>query len=53
VPFFIAEHGLNEITRLQRSNQLWVELTVPPRGAPRAVRIGVMRHGRIEPFALE
>jgi hypothetical protein len=52
VPFFIPEHAADP-TRLKPGEELWVELSVPPRGEPRAVRLGVKRGGSIDPLPMQ
>lgn len=36
--------------RLLQDGELWIEVSVPARGAPRALRLGRMREGKIEPL---
>lgn len=45
--FFVPEHT----TQLeQRKNpEIWAEVTIPPKGPPRPIRLGVKENGRIEP----
>jgi uncharacterized membrane-anchored protein len=40
--YFIAEHA--EDPSQQRGKDLWVEVTVPPEGAPRPIRIAARSH---------
>lgn len=49
VAFFLPEHA-RDPTLGRRPGELWVEATLPPRGAPRPVRLGILREGRIEPL---
>jgi hypothetical protein len=49
--FFISEHA-KDPTRLETGERLWVELSVPPRGAPRPLRLGVERNGALTPLEL-
>lgn len=53
VAFFIPEH-LPDPSRLQSGQELWVEVTVPPQGPPRPIRLG-FKHGDgpIVPLATE
>ena len=48
--YFIPEHATDP-SRLQGSATLWAEVTVPPTGAPRPIRLGVNKGGAIEPLA--
>jgi hypothetical protein len=48
--FFIPEHSADP-SRRPRGETLWVEVTLPRRGPPRPLRLGVERQpGRIEPL---
>jgi hypothetical protein len=49
VAFFLPEH-VRDPTLDRRPGELWVEATLPRRGAPRPLRLGVERDGRIEPL---
>lgn len=49
--FFIPEHA-KDPTRLETGERLWVELSVPPRGVPRPLRLGVERNGALTPVEL-
>jgi hypothetical protein len=51
VAFFIPEH-VPDPSRRPQGEQLWVELTLPQSGAPRPIRLGVMRDGRLTPLDL-
>ena len=42
VLFFIPEHAPDP-TRLAPDHELWVEVTVPPRGPPRPLRLGTKK----------
>ena len=48
VAFFLPEHAADP-TRGVRPGELWVEVTLPPRGGPRPIRLGLRRDGLIEP----
>jgi hypothetical protein len=51
VAFFIPERAADP-SQLGPGEQLWVEVSVPPRGLPRPIRLGVRRGGaEIEPIA--
>lgn len=49
--FFIPEHIPDPSIR-EEGEELWVEVTVPPKGAPRPIRLGVKKEsiGKIEPL---
>jgi hypothetical protein len=51
VAFFIPEHVPDPSIRPQ-GEELWVEVTVPRRGPPRPIRLGVMRGGALTPLEL-
>jgi len=51
VAFFIPEHVADPSIR-PPSEELWVELTLPPREWPRPVRLGVRRSGVLTPLEL-
>jgi hypothetical protein len=44
VAYFISEHGPDP-SRRPEGETLWVEVTLPPTGAPRPLRLGVKRAG--------
>jgi hypothetical protein len=53
VAFFIPEH-VADPSRRAPGEQLWVEATIPKRGPPRPIRLGVRRgDGPIEPLTVE
>lgn len=47
--YFIPEHGADPSQR-PAGETLWVEVTVPPTGAPRPIRLGVMKNGTLTPL---
>lgn len=47
--YFIPEHGADP-SRRPAGETLWVEVTVPPTGAPRPIRLGVMKDGTLTPL---
>ena len=49
VAFFIPEHAVDP-TRGPDANNLWLEVTVPPAGPPRPIRLGVRRGEQIRPL---
>jgi hypothetical protein len=48
--FFIPEHGVDP-SRRPVGESLWVEVTVPPTGAPRPIRLGIRTNGALTPLA--
>lgn len=51
VAFFISEHVPDPSLRAP-GEELWVEVSVPARGAPRPIRLGVKKNGVIQPLEL-
>ena len=51
VLIFISEHA--NIPRLQPGEETWVEVTVPAKGPPRPIRVGVKKDGVLTPLSLE
>jgi hypothetical protein len=51
VAFFIPEH-VTDPSRRARGEELWVEVSVPARGSPRPIRLGVKRDGVLTPLDL-
>ena len=49
VSFFLPEHAIDP-SRRQPGEELWVEVTVPAKGPPRPIRLGVKRDGKITPL---
>jgi hypothetical protein len=49
VAFFLPEHA-RDPTLGRQPGELWIEATLPPRGAPRPLRLGLRRDARIEPL---
>lgn len=47
--YFIPEHAIDP-SRPQAGAALWAEVTLPPTGAPRPVRLGLRRGDGIEPI---
>jgi hypothetical protein len=50
--YFIPEHVPDPSMRAG-GEELWVEVTLPRRGAPRPIRLGVMRGGTLTPLDLD
>jgi hypothetical protein len=51
VAFFIPEHVLDP-SRRPAGEELWVEVTVPGKGPPRPIRLGVKKDGALTPLDL-
>jgi hypothetical protein len=47
--FFIPEH-VPDPSRRAAGEELWVEVTLPRRGAPRPIRLGVLKNGTLTPL---
>jgi hypothetical protein len=50
VAYFISEHVVDPSWR-KAGEELWVEVTVPKRGPPRPIRLGVKKDGVLTPLA--
>ena len=51
VAFFIPEH-VSDPSRRDPGEELWVEVSVPARGSPRPIRLGVKKDGVLTPLEL-
>ena len=51
VAYFIPEH-VPDPSRRAADEELWVEVTLPRRGAPRPIRLGVKKDGVLTPLDL-
>jgi hypothetical protein len=51
VAFFIAEDA-QDPSRVKPGEELWVEVTVPKRGPPRPIRLGIKKDGVLIPLKL-
>jgi hypothetical protein len=51
VTFFIPEH-VPDPSRREKGEELWVEVSVPRKGPPRPVRLGVKKDGVLTPLEL-
>lgn len=51
VAFFIPGHASNPIPNLA-GGELWAEVSVPPHGPPRPIRLAVKRDGTLTPLPL-
>jgi hypothetical protein len=52
VDFYIAEHAASPAP-VKPGQELWVEVTVPPKGPPRPVQLALKQGGDWKPLALE
>ena len=52
VDFYIAEHATDP-TRLQQGQELWIEVTVPPKGPPRPLQLALKDNGTWKPLAFQ
>jgi len=50
--YFIPEH-IPDPSRVGAGEQLWVEATLPPRGPPRPLRLGIRSDSKIKPLNKE
>lgn len=49
VNFYIAEHAPSPIP-VKAGNELWIEVTVPPRGPPRPIQLAMKQAGEWKPL---
>jgi len=52
VAFFIPEH-VPDPSRRAPGEELWAEVTVPEKGPPRPIRLGIKRDGVLTPLGLK
>ncbi len=52
VDFYLGEHAANP-TPVRSGQELWVEVTVPPKGPPRPTQLALKENGVWKPLALE
>ena len=52
VDFYIAEHA-EDPTWLKRGQELWIEVTVPPKGPPRPMQLALKDNGVWKPLAFQ
>ena len=52
VDFYIAEHA-DDPTWLKRGQELWIEVTVPPKGPPRPLQVALKDNGAWKPLAFQ
>lgn len=50
--FFIPEHAPDP-SRHARDEELWMEVTIPRKGPPRPIRLGIKKNGIITPLAID
>jgi hypothetical protein len=50
VNFYIAEHAQSPLP-LRSGAELWIEVTVPPKGPPRPIQLALKENGIWKPFA--
>jgi hypothetical protein len=50
VDFYIAEHA-KDPTRLDHGQELWIEVTIPPKGPPRPLQLALKDNGAWKPLA--
>jgi len=52
VDFYIAEHAADP-SRLSKGQELWIEVTVPPKGPPRPLQLALKQDGVWKPLAMQ
>jgi hypothetical protein len=52
VDFYISEHA-DDPTWLKRGQELWIEVTVPPKGPPRPLQLALKDNGVWKPLAFQ
>ena len=52
VDFYIPEHAADP-TPVKRGQELWIELTVPPKGPPRPLQLALKENGAWRPLAFQ
>jgi hypothetical protein len=52
VNFYIPEHAADP-TRLKPGQELWIEVTVPPKGPPRPLQLALKNNGAWKPLAFQ
>ena len=52
VNFYISEHARSPLP-LVSGAELWIEVTVPPKGPPRPIQLALKQEGRWEPLAFQ
>lgn len=52
VDFYLPEHGADP-SRLKPGQELWIEVTVPPKGPPRPIQLALKDNGVWRPLAIQ
>jgi hypothetical protein len=52
VDFYLAEHATSPLP-VRPGQELWVEVTVPPKGPPRPIQLALKDHGAWKPLAFQ
>jgi hypothetical protein len=52
VNFYLPENAVSPVP-LAKGAELWIEVTVPPKGPPRPIQLALKQNGKWEPLALE
>lgn len=52
VDFYLPEHG-SDPSRLKSGQELWIEVTVPPKGPPRPIQLALKDNGAWKPLGLQ
>ena len=52
VDFYIPEHATDP-TRLNHGQELWIEVTIPPKGPPRPLQLALKDNGAWKPLAFQ
>jgi hypothetical protein len=52
VDFYIAEHATDP-SRVRSGQELWIEVTVPPKGPPRPLQLALKENGAWRPLAFQ
>jgi hypothetical protein len=52
VDFYIPEHAVDP-TGLRRGEELWIEVTLPPKGPPRPIQLAIRQDGAWRPLAYQ
>jgi len=50
--YFLPEHKNGPILR-NRGEELWIEATIPRKGPPRPIRLGIKKDGVLTPLSAE
>jgi hypothetical protein len=52
VDFYISEHATDP-SHLKLGDELWIEVTLPPKGPPRPIQLALKQNGAWKPLAFE